>query len=251
MAWVFRSAPAAGADRSAPLAGVLLLTDGKPNDLDRYEGRYGVEETRQAVVIDPGDDTDRILTTLAGDRLTLVHIINTHGHFDHCGGAARVEELTGARIYHMFIMPGGVRDDLPEGWSLLQWINDEMRRHTPWKISIAEDLQGNDHQQDHRRQQESPQQRRAERARGGGLVLIAVPELQDESHRQTHDQDQGEGEDHQRPPAHEGHLVQEAREENRLGQVGLGHPSPGVGQLLAQGLELGLARLDALLEPVG
>lgn len=28
---------------------LILLTDGKPNDLDRYEGRYGVEDTRQAV----------------------------------------------------------------------------------------------------------------------------------------------------------------------------------------------------------
>ncbi len=29
----------------------------------------------------------------------------------------RFEELTGARIYHMFIMPGGVRDDLPQGFA--------------------------------------------------------------------------------------------------------------------------------------
>ena len=28
---------------------LLLLTDGKPNDLDKYEGRYGVEDTRKAV----------------------------------------------------------------------------------------------------------------------------------------------------------------------------------------------------------
>lgn len=28
---------------------LLLLTDGKPNDLDRYEGRYGVEDTRMAL----------------------------------------------------------------------------------------------------------------------------------------------------------------------------------------------------------
>ncbi|VVP17461.1 hypothetical protein PS858_03629 [Pseudomonas fluorescens] len=28
---------------------LLLLTDGKPNDLDVYEGRYGVEDTREAV----------------------------------------------------------------------------------------------------------------------------------------------------------------------------------------------------------
>ncbi len=34
-------------------------------------------------------------------------------------------------------------NDLPEGWSLLQWINDEIRATQPWKITIAEDLQNN------------------------------------------------------------------------------------------------------------
>src|SRR5699024_3034479 len=29
---------------------LLMLTDGKPNDLDIYEGRYGVEDTRQALI---------------------------------------------------------------------------------------------------------------------------------------------------------------------------------------------------------
>jgi nitric oxide reductase NorD protein len=29
---------------------LLILTDGKPNDIDRYEGRYGVEDTRMAVI---------------------------------------------------------------------------------------------------------------------------------------------------------------------------------------------------------
>ncbi|MBF0257109.1 MAG: VWA domain-containing protein, partial [Gammaproteobacteria bacterium] len=28
---------------------LLVLTDGKPNDLDQYEGRYGIEDTRQAI----------------------------------------------------------------------------------------------------------------------------------------------------------------------------------------------------------
>ena len=28
---------------------LLILTDGKPNDLDKYEGRHGIEDTRQAV----------------------------------------------------------------------------------------------------------------------------------------------------------------------------------------------------------
>src|SRR5690606_7995189 len=29
---------------------LLLLSDGKPNDLDHYEGRYGIEDTRQAIL---------------------------------------------------------------------------------------------------------------------------------------------------------------------------------------------------------
>jgi glyoxylase-like metal-dependent hydrolase (beta-lactamase superfamily II) len=58
----------------------------------------GCEETRQAVVIDPGDDCDRILTSLSGDRLTVTHIINTHGHFDHVGANKRLKEVTGADV---------------------------------------------------------------------------------------------------------------------------------------------------------
>ncbi len=34
--------------------------------------------------------------------------------------------------------------DIPEGWSLLQWINDEKAARQPWKIHIAEDMTGND-----------------------------------------------------------------------------------------------------------
>jgi len=29
---------------------LLILTDGKPNNLDQYEGRYGIEDTRQAII---------------------------------------------------------------------------------------------------------------------------------------------------------------------------------------------------------
>lgn len=58
----------------------------------------GCEETRQSVVIDPGDETDRILKSLAGDRLSVVHIINTHGHFDHVSANKRLKAVTGAGI---------------------------------------------------------------------------------------------------------------------------------------------------------
>ena len=35
-------------------------------------------------------------------------------------------------------------NDLPDGWSLLQWINNEIQATQPWKITIAEDLQDNE-----------------------------------------------------------------------------------------------------------
>jgi 1,4-alpha-glucan branching enzyme len=35
-------------------------------------------------------------------------------------------------------------NDLPDGWSLLQWINDEIRARQPWKITVAEDLQNDE-----------------------------------------------------------------------------------------------------------
>jgi 1,4-alpha-glucan branching enzyme len=34
-------------------------------------------------------------------------------------------------------------NDLPDGWSLMQWINNEIDNRMPWKITIAEDLQNN------------------------------------------------------------------------------------------------------------
>jgi 1,4-alpha-glucan branching enzyme len=34
-------------------------------------------------------------------------------------------------------------NDIPDGWSLLQWINNEILTRQPWKISIAEDMQQN------------------------------------------------------------------------------------------------------------
>ncbi len=58
----------------------------------------GCEETLEAVVIDPGDEADRILTALAESKLTLKYIINTHGHFDHVGANKPLVDATGAPI---------------------------------------------------------------------------------------------------------------------------------------------------------
>ncbi len=58
----------------------------------------GDEETKEAVVIDPGGDEDEILEVLNHHQLNLKYIIDTHGHFDHVDANLPLREATGARI---------------------------------------------------------------------------------------------------------------------------------------------------------
>ena len=58
----------------------------------------GCERTKEAAVIDPGDEADKILISLAESKLKVRYIINTHGHFDHVGGNKKLKEVTGADL---------------------------------------------------------------------------------------------------------------------------------------------------------
>ncbi len=58
----------------------------------------GDEATREAVVVDPGDNIDRVLLTLHKHQLTLKQILITHGHIDHVAGAMQLKHATGAPI---------------------------------------------------------------------------------------------------------------------------------------------------------
>ena len=53
----------------------------------------GCEETRRAVVVDPGDDAERIAAALDGHGLELQAIALTHAHLDHVGGVAALKRL--------------------------------------------------------------------------------------------------------------------------------------------------------------
>jgi glyoxylase-like metal-dependent hydrolase (beta-lactamase superfamily II) len=57
------------------------------------------EATREAIVVDPGDDVSRIAKRLTELGLNLKQILVTHGHIDHVGGALKLKRLTGAPIY--------------------------------------------------------------------------------------------------------------------------------------------------------
>jgi len=59
---------------------------------------FGCDQTKEAVVIDPGGDADKILLSLADSNLKVKYIVNTHGHFDHVSDNGKMKEATDAEI---------------------------------------------------------------------------------------------------------------------------------------------------------
>ncbi len=60
---------------------------------------FGDEQTLEAIVIDPGDEIDRIVVTLESRSLKVKAIVVTHAHIDHVAGAHKLRALTGAPVY--------------------------------------------------------------------------------------------------------------------------------------------------------
>ncbi len=62
----------------------------------------------------------------------------------HCDGL-RFDAT--AYIRHVHGQDSGMQPDqagdLPEGWALMRWLNEEIQARQPWKFTIAEDLKGN------------------------------------------------------------------------------------------------------------
>jgi hydroxyacylglutathione hydrolase len=58
----------------------------------------GDESASEAVVIDPGDEAERIQQVLAKHRLRARYIVATHAHIDHVGGIAKLQRATGAAV---------------------------------------------------------------------------------------------------------------------------------------------------------
>jgi glyoxylase-like metal-dependent hydrolase (beta-lactamase superfamily II) len=57
------------------------------------------EETREGVIIDPGDEVEELLAGARASGVTVGAILLTHAHFDHITGVARVKAETHAAVW--------------------------------------------------------------------------------------------------------------------------------------------------------
>jgi len=57
------------------------------------------EKTRNGVLIDPGDEVDRIIGEIKEAGVTVEKIINTHGHIDHIAGVKEMQEKLGIPFF--------------------------------------------------------------------------------------------------------------------------------------------------------
>ena len=60
---------------------------------------FGDEQTREAIVIDPGDNIGEIESVLNRHGLRVKAIVITHAHIDHVAGAKLLKQNTGAPVY--------------------------------------------------------------------------------------------------------------------------------------------------------
>ncbi|MBF0320842.1 MAG: MBL fold metallo-hydrolase [Nitrospirae bacterium] len=56
------------------------------------------EEAKEAMVVDPGDEPDRVMDYIAEKGLKLSKIVCTHTHFDHIGAVPEVKDASGASL---------------------------------------------------------------------------------------------------------------------------------------------------------
>jgi len=76
----------------------MIVRQLRVGEMDVFAYILGCESTREAVVIDPGGEVDRIFEEARKQSLHIKYIFNTHGHWDDTIGNDRLKSLTGASI---------------------------------------------------------------------------------------------------------------------------------------------------------
>ena len=89
---------------------------------------FGDEQSREAIVVDPGDNIEDIVAVLRKHELKVTAIVITHAHIDHIGGAAKLKALTQAPVYM------NVKDQ--ELYDHLEWQAQWLGMATPEQTTI-------------------------------------------------------------------------------------------------------------------
>ena len=84
----------------------MIVRQLRVGTMDVFTYILGCEATREAVVIDPGGEVERIIEEARREGLQIRYIFNTHGHWDHTMGNDRLKMLTGASIVRHEQEPG-------------------------------------------------------------------------------------------------------------------------------------------------
>jgi len=103
------------------------------------------ETSREASLIDPGADPEKILDFINKHNLTLKNIIITHGHWDHVGAIDHVKHATGAPVHIHKLDMGTVSAEnfLKEGDAVVignaQYKVIHTPGHSPGSVSLVGD----------------------------------------------------------------------------------------------------------------
>ncbi|MBI5573856.1 MAG: MBL fold metallo-hydrolase [Elusimicrobia bacterium] len=57
------------------------------------------QNSKDAVIIDPGDESEKILSVIGKEKLKPIAIINTHNHFDHTGANNEIKQKFNIKTY--------------------------------------------------------------------------------------------------------------------------------------------------------
>jgi hydroxyacylglutathione hydrolase len=60
---------------------------------------FACSRTRRAILVDPGDEIDALLTTIAREGLTVASVLLTHAHLDHITGVGAARAALGVPVY--------------------------------------------------------------------------------------------------------------------------------------------------------
>ena len=76
----------------------MIIKQIEGGHLDNFSYIIGCEKSREAIVIDPDPDAQKLVNIARKENLEIKLIVNTHGHSDHTCGNDQLKDLTRAKI---------------------------------------------------------------------------------------------------------------------------------------------------------